>query len=174
MRQKHEITLSLILIAGIFWTLALGAQESPTPWETAPVQESNPSFDAGYGQFVSSAGKFDRNADGRMDLVVTDRNVDARADYWATDRNFDGIIDDYQYDRNFDGRVDQWEYDYDGDGMPDKIYVDASSDGVADMYAEFNPVTRTYVWLGGEGNRMNMGKIRSKKRLAKGRAAFSE
>ena len=97
---------------------------------------------------IRSAGKFDRNADGKIDLVIADRNVDGKADYWATDRNFDGRTDDFQYDRDFDGRIDQWEYDIDHDGVSDKIYVDSDKDGKAEMYATLNPITRTYTWYG--------------------------
>jgi hypothetical protein len=97
---------------------------------------------------IIAAGQYDRNADGRVDLIVADRNGDGRGDYWATDRNFDARMDDYQYDRNFDGRIDQWEYDIDHDGISDKIYVDADRDGKAEMYATLNPITRTYTWYG--------------------------
>ena len=99
-----------------------------------------------------ASGQYDRNSDGRVDLVVADRNRDGMPDYWATDRNFDGRVDDYQYDRNLDGRIDQWEYDVDHDGVSDKIYVDANGDGRAEMYATLNPITRTYTWYGNMTN----------------------
>jgi len=109
-----------------------------------------------YGKsFAHSPGQFDRNCDGRIDLIVADRNGDGVADYWATDRNYDGKFDDYQYDRNFDGKIDQWEYDLDLDGISDKIYVDSDGDGKAELYAILNPVTRTYTWYG------NMNTVRA-------------
>lgn len=95
-----------------------------------------------------SVGQFDRNGDGKIDLIITDRNGDGIPDYWATDRNFDGCFNDYQYDRNFDGRIDQWEYDLDLDGVSDKIYVDADGDGKAELYAILNPINKTYTWYG--------------------------
>lgn len=95
-----------------------------------------------------SIGQFDRNGDGKIDLIITDRNGDGVPDYWATDRNFDGHFNDYQYDRNFDGRIDQWEYDLDLDGVSDKIYVDADGDGKAELYAIINPINKTYTWYG--------------------------
>lgn len=102
-----------------------------------------------YGKtFNQDPGQYDRNCDGRVDLIIADRNGDGIPDYWATDRNYDGKFDDYQYDRNFDGKIDQWEYDIDQDGISDKIYVDTKSDGKADLYAVLNPVTRTYTWYG--------------------------
>jgi len=180
MRLRHVITVLLIFIGGI----CLASQNpggflSPSSDEN-PLESGSIDCDAGYGQFNEMPGRFDRNADGRIDLIVTDRNVDSKGDYWATDRNFDGITDDYQYDRNFDGRIDQWEYDYDGDGIPDKIFVDADGDGRSEMYSEWNPVTRTYAWFGKSGNSGSPGtsssgrSIRPKRRLAKGRAAYSE
>jgi len=131
-------------------------------------------FDASFRSFNNAPGRFDRNADGRVDLIVIDRNSDGQGDYWSTDRNFDGIIDDYQYDRNFDGRIDQWEYDYDGDGIPDKIFVDADGDGKSEMYAEWNPMSRTYNWYGSPSTKRSFGGIRPTRTLAKGKAAFSE
>lgn len=102
-----------------------------------------------YGKaYAHKTGQYDRNGDGRVDLIVADRNGDGVPDYWATDRNFNGKFDDYQYDRNFDGKIDQWEYDLDNDGIPDKIYVDTSADGKADLYAVLNPINGTYTWYG--------------------------
>ncbi len=119
-------------------------------WEYAPDMVSmNPNNS--YSHTSSShknIGQFDRNGDGRIDLIITDRNGDGRPDYWATDRNFDGHFNDYQYDRNFDGKIDQWEYDLDLDGVSDKIYVDADGDGKAELYAILNPINKTYTWYG--------------------------
>ena len=102
-----------------------------------------------YGStFAPDPGQYDRNLDGRIDLIIADRNGDGVPDYWATDRNYNGKFDDYQYDRNFDGKIDQWENDIDGDGISDKIYVDTSANGKIDLFAILNPVTRTYTWYG--------------------------
>lgn len=119
-------------------------------WESAPdMVAMNPTTtNAHTARYEKTVGQFDRNADGKVDLIITDRNGDGRADYWATDRNFDGRFDDYQYDRNFNGSIDQWEYDLDGDGVSDKIYVDADGDGKAELYAILNPLNKTYTWYG--------------------------
>ncbi len=117
-------------------------------WETLSQESMNPDMAYSFSAKAKTNGQFDRNADGRIDLIIADRNGDGKGDYWATDRNFDGRIDDYQYDRNLDGRIDQWEYDIDHDGVSDKIYVDADGDGKAEMYASLNPITRTYTWYG--------------------------
>jgi hypothetical protein len=166
----------LLLVAPAMAT----ANIEPPPAEHPPavIQEATSfeslDFDAGFRSFNNSPGRFDRNADGRVDLIVIDRNNDGSGDYWATDRNFDGVIDDYQYDRNFDSRMDQWEYDYDGDGIPDKIFVDADGDGKSEMYSEWNPVSRTYNWYGAPSGKRSFGGIRPTRKLAKGKAAFSE
>jgi hypothetical protein len=117
-------------------------------WESIAQPSMNPDRAYAFSEPINAAGQYDRNADGRVDLIVADRNGDGRADYWATDRNFDGRFNDYQYDRNFDGRINQWEYDIDNDGISDKIYVDADLDGQAELYATLNPITRTYTWYG--------------------------
>jgi hypothetical protein len=175
MQFKHLITAILVMVAGVSVASQLPAVLEPFPnWEKSVTYESDPNFSAAYGSYNATPGRFDRNADGRVDLIVTDRNNDGRGDYWATDRNFDGVTDDYQYDRNFDGRIDQWEYDYDGDGIPDKIFVDANRDGIAEMYAEWNPMTRTYSWYGTQKSLTASVGIRPKKRLKKGRAADSK
>ncbi len=138
------------LIIAIMAVLASQVKASLNEWESASdVESMNPDMAYAHsGNFMQTAGQYDRNGDGRVDLIVADRNGDGRADYWATDRNFDGRYNDYQYDRNFDGRIDQWEYDLDIDGISDKIYVDADSDGRAELYAMLNPITRTYTWYG--------------------------
>ncbi len=138
------------LILAIMAVVASQVKAGLNEWESASDTESmNPDMAYAFsGNFMQTAGQYDRNGDGRVDLIVADRNGDGRADYWATDRNFDGRYNDYQYDRNFDGRIDQWEYDLDVDGVSDKIYVDADSDGRAELYAMLNPITRTYTWYG--------------------------
>ncbi|NCB39598.1 MAG: hypothetical protein EOM80_12620 [Erysipelotrichia bacterium] len=138
------------LVIAILAVVASQVKASLNEWESAPAAESvNPDMAYAHpGNYIQSAGQYDRNGDGRIDLIIADRNADSRADYWATDRNFDGRYNDYQYDRNFDGRIDQWEYDLDVDGISDKIYVDADSDGRAELYAMLNPITRTYTWYG--------------------------
>lgn len=173
---KRQFYLSILII---LWTItSVIAAPAPPPEDHPPAVanleefKGSQDFDADVG-FNKSAGRFDRNADGRVDLIVTDRNNDQRGDYWATDRNYDGVTDDYQYDRNFDGRIDQWEYDYDGDGIPDKIFVDADGDGKSEMFAEWNPVGRTYNWFGKSSISSSFGRIRPTRTLAKGKAAFS-
>lgn len=142
------------LIIAIMAVVATQVKASLNEWESAPdVESMNPDMAYAHsGNYMQSAGQYDRNGDGRVDLIVADRNGDGRADYWATDRNFDGRFNDYQYDRNFDGRIDQWEYDLDIDGVSDKIYVDADNDGRAELYAMLNPITRTYTWYGNMTN----------------------
>jgi len=154
-------------------------------WESAAdtVSMSPDRAFAHTGNYLQTAGQYDRNGDGRVDLIIADRNGDGRADYWATDRNFDGRFNDYQYDRNFDGRIDQWEYDLDGDGISDKIYVDADGDGRAELYAMLNPITRTYTWYGNmntaqAGSQMKFPPMPSRKTVKKkykgGKPADSE
>lgn len=173
MQFKHGMGICLAIMlcgVGVFHLPAWGEEVA------APPDEPGVSFDQSYGGgFAGAPGRYDRNADGRIDLIIIDRNGDGTGDYWATDRNFDGIIDDYQYDRNFDGKIDQWEYDYDGDGIADKIFVDADNDGRSEMYSEWNPVTRSYTWFGKSGGSSNnyRSSIRPKRRLAKGRGADS-
>ncbi len=117
-------------------------------WESVSQTSMSPDTAYAHSGPIVAAGQYDRNADGRVDLIVADRDGSGHGDYWATDRNFDSRFDDYQYDRNFDGRIDQWEYDIDHDGISDKIYVDSDRDGKAEMYATLNPITRTYTWYG--------------------------
>ena len=182
MGAKHGTTVIFLLLATIAWGAMSPFANAQLPeFNPESVSSSNPNMevisstspDTDYGsRFVNQAGRFDRNADGRVDLIVMDRNNDRSADYWATDRNYDGMIDDFQYDRNFNGQIDQWEYDYDGDGIPDKIYVDANGDGRAEMYSEWNPMNRTYIWYGKPG--MRSQGIRPTRRLASGKIAYSE
>lgn len=141
--------LMLILLTGsaAFAATAAGQFQLPA-WVSAPQSGTKSTLEQDQAFHNLAPGRYDRNNDGRIDLIVVDRNGDGRADYWATDRDFDGLIDDYQYDRNFDGKVDQWEYDLDHDGVSDKIYVDANNDGKPDMYAELNPFTKSYTWYG--------------------------
>ena len=147
--RKIKLLLLLSLFAGSTTLFAVQLSRSAMKNGWRSISKATMSPDTAYA-FSSrdASGQYDRNGDGRIDLVVSDRNHDGRPDYWATDRNFDGKVDDYQYDRNFDGRVDQWEYDLDHDGVSDKIYVDADRDGKAEMYATLNPITRTYTWYG--------------------------
>ncbi len=142
----------LLLFSFLICSVAVIASQSidfdVDEWESVSRTSMSPDTAYAHAGPIIAAGQYDRNADGRVDLIVADRNGDGHGDYWATDRNFDARMDDYQYDRNFDGRIDQWEYDIDHDGISDKIYVDADRDGKAEMYATLNPITRTYTWYG--------------------------
>lgn len=146
--RKPELLFTILMLAMAI--VASQVMANLEEWESAsdPVSMNADMAYARSGNYLQTAGQYDRNGDGRVDLIVADRNGDGRADYWATDRNFDGRFNDYQYDRNFDGAIDQWEYDLDGDSVSDKIYVDADSDGKAELYAMLNPITRTYTWYG--------------------------
>lgn len=155
---------ALLLVFAVLCSAALAAQNSAflarnAPWNSYPTTSSNPDAAYAFSKYNEAPGRFDRNADGRVDLVIADRNNDGRGDYWATDRNFDGFFDDYQYDRNFDGRIDQWEYDQDYDGVSDKIYVDADGNGKPEMYADLNPINKTYTWYGNMSGTQAAGKV---------------
>lgn len=173
--QRLLWKLALVLILVMFSSLSYAR-----PNVFLPAQESSVSPNTSFRQgMMSRPGKYDRNGDGRVDLIVADRNGDGRADYWATDRNHNGVIDDYQYDRNHDGRIDQWEYDTTGNGVPDRIYVDSNGDGRANMYAVLNPVTRTYTWYGdmstiSASRRVSFPSVSVQSNYSGGRAAFSE
>ncbi|MBF0409059.1 MAG: hypothetical protein HQM10_17050 [Candidatus Riflebacteria bacterium] len=175
------------LITGIGFLILSGASlfayPAPPAWLSpsgnTPVMESP-------DRVKSDIGKFDRNNDGIPDFIVMDRNSDSRSDYWATDRNFDGYIDDYQYDRNFDAKIDQWEYDHDHDGVPEKIFIDGDGDGVSELVGSLHSGTRTYNWQGdlkevsaSADASLTAEKgitlpLKPKRKLAKGKAAFSE
>jgi hypothetical protein len=144
-KKPAILTGSFVILALTLLTLGLmGAYKIPE----AGFDSTEARFNQ-YGRaFVHKVGQYDRNCDGRVDLIVADRNGDGIPDYWAIDRNFDGRFDEYHYDRNFDGKIDQWEYDTNNDGISDTIYVDSTGDGKADLYAVLNPVTRTYTWYG--------------------------
>ncbi|HEY9069233.1 MAG TPA: hypothetical protein VIV61_03195 [Candidatus Ozemobacteraceae bacterium] len=165
----------LVLASAAFAAQNVAISPENAPYEASPTISTSPDAAFSFTQYNSNAGRYDRNADGRVDLIVADRNGDGRGDYWATDRNFDGMIDDYQYDRNLDGRIDQWEYDLNYDGVSDKIYVDANGDGRPDMYAGLNPGSQTYTWYGNLSGVQAAGGLSKKaqRRLASGRAANS-
>lgn len=177
MRSTHMFVFGLLVLASAAFAAQNARNVSDNAsFEASPTESTSSDASFGFSQYNSNTGRYDRNADGRVDLIVADRNGDGRGDYWATDRNFDGMIDDYQYDRNFDSRIDQWEYDLNYDGVSDKIYVDADSDGRPDMYAGLNPGAQTYTWYGnlsGVQGAGGLAKKGSKRHLASGRAANS-
>lgn len=148
MRNTKLLVLFGFLICSVAVIASQNIDFDVDAWKSVSRSSMNPDMAYAHSGPIIAAGQYDRNADGRVDLIVGDRNGDGQGDYWATDRNFDARMDDYQYDRNFDGRIDQWEYDIDHDGISDKIYVDADRDGKAEMYATLNPITRTYTWYG--------------------------
>ena len=160
-----HIIRALLLVFVVLCSAAIAAQNTSyfargAQWASYPTSTSNPDAAYGFARYNEVPGRFDRNADGRVDLVIADRNGDGRGDYWATDRNFDGNFDDYQYDRNFDSKIDQWEYDVDFDGVSDKIYVDGDGNGQPEMYANLNPLNRTYTWYGNmSGTQAAGGKV---------------
>lgn len=148
--RKIGIYISVIITLTLIITGKNQLKAALERWESTPdIVSMNPNTSYAHKAFGNkSVGQFDRNGDGKIDLIVGDRNGDGIPDYWATDRNFDGRFNDYQYDRNFDGKIDQWEYDLDLDGVSDKIYVDADHDGKAELYAILNPINKTYTWYG--------------------------
>jgi len=160
LNRKPVFVFALLLIAMAI--VASQVMANLNEWESAENHVSmNPDMAYAHSnRYLQTAGQYDRNGDGRIDLIIADRNGDGRADYWATDRNFDGKFNDYQYDRNFDNRIDQWEYDLNGNGISDKIYVDADGDGRAELYAMLNPITRTYTWYG------NMNSVQASGQMA--------
>jgi len=180
MIKIRAIVLAVLVLASATWAAqtTLVFPKNPS-WTSSPTLTSNPNSTYAFAGFNSVPGRFDRNADGRIDLIIADRNSDGKGDYWATDRNFDGLIDDYQYDRNLDGKIDQWEYDLDLDGVSDKIYVDANGDGIPEMYADLNPVSKTYTWYGNMKGIQAAGKLQfpalgASRPFAPGNAAFSQ
>ena len=184
---------AVILIGMGFSVWASGHSQ---PWVSNPGFSSNPNMSYAFSAHNNVPGRYDRNGDGRVDLIIVDRNGDGVADYWATDRNFNGVFDDYQYDRNFNGKVDQWEYDLDGNGVSDLIYVDTTGDGSPDLTGKLNPLTKTYTWYGDmktvstqsggstvnrstsmprrSGARMDLPTGRPTRPLARGRPAWSD
>ena len=180
MNKIRAIVLFLLVLGSAAWAAqnTLVFPNNPS-WSSSPLLTSNPNSTYAFAEFNSIPGKFDRNADGRIDLIIADRNRDSKGDYWATDRNFDGLIDDYQYDRNLDGKIDQWEYDLDLDGVSDKIYVDANGDGKPEMYADLNPLNKTYTWYGDmkgvqASGKMKFPSLSSSRPYARGTAADSQ
>ena len=172
-------TRRVVLVVLLFFGGLVLAAHAYSDFVADPGQAAYSAFGRASSGFNNAPGRFDRNADGRIDLIVVDRNGDGSGDYWATDRNFDGLTDDYQYDRNFDGRIDQWEYDNDHDGIPEKIFIDGDGNGKSELYAELNPLTRAYTWYGDLQGVQASGEGPSKlvlkrgKRMARGKAADS-
>lgn len=150
LNRKIGIFFTILIVGVVLFGSVDQLKAALENWESrADIVSMHPNQANAYtGTSVKTVGQFDRNGDGKIDLIICDRNGDGKPDYWATDRNFDGHFNDYQYDRNFDGRIDQWEYDLDLDGVSDKIYVDADGDGKAELYAIINPINKTYTWYG--------------------------
>ncbi|MBF0547121.1 MAG: hypothetical protein HQM08_21955 [Candidatus Riflebacteria bacterium] len=190
MRYKFFVFATILFFVGNSGNIF--AFPAPPPWLSPSGVYSSEMPPSPQG-FCNVPGRYDRNNDGKVDLIVLDRNGDGKPDYWATDRDFDGYFDDYQYDRNFDGKIDQWEYDTNHDGIPEKIFIDVDGDGRAELVADLNPYTKTYTWRGdlkeinastgtlgatpkkvSEKGTSRPSKSKSKKKLAKGKAAFSE
>lgn len=175
MRHLHWfVLLGILLVTGSL--LAQGGSSPPPGWISYPSMPANPQLTAGFARFNTVPGRYDRNGDGRVDLIVADRNGDGFGDYWGTDRNFDGFVDDYQYDRNFDGRVDQWEFDTNLDGLPDRVMADLNGDGQPDIVGDYNPLLRSYAWyaVNSVGKNMALGLNAGARRTGKGKAGFSE
>ncbi|MFZ2955867.1 MAG: hypothetical protein WA705_03090 [Candidatus Ozemobacteraceae bacterium] len=183
MRTQRIVLLALLFVGGLAVIAAQGFSGSGSGaggFDSSPSPAGGAGLDYGSTQFNSLPGRYDRNADGRIDLIIVDRNGDGKGDYWATDRDFDGLTDDYQYDRNFDSKVDQWEYDGDHDGVPEKIYIDGDGNGKSELFAELNPLTKSYSWYGNlegvaaaGGSGLGPLTLTPRKRLARGKAADS-
>lgn len=177
-RLCNAALAAVILFAAGYGALASSGSQ---PWASTPGLASNPDMRYAYSAKHNIPGQYDRNGDGKVDLMVVDRNGDGIGDYWATDRSFNGAFDDYQYDRNFNGKIDQWEYDLNGNGVSDLIYVDTTGDGNPDLTGKLNPLTRTYTWYGdmksvqARSSSLKMpSSIRPSRPLARGKAAFSD
>lgn len=67
--------------------------------------------------------------------IPVDLDGDSVADGWGFDRDGDGKIDVVQYDFNHDGAVDAIGIDTTGDGVIDTIYYDFDHDGIMDATA---------------------------------------
>ena len=78
------------LILAIVAALTSQVKASLNEWESATDAESmNPDMAYAFsGNYMQTAGQYDRNADGRVDLIIADRNGDGRAvDNGVVDRD---------------------------------------------------------------------------------------
>jgi len=147
--KTRIITLSLLFAAALFFVKPQADADSKHLAKDGTMQLAGERDLRAYKlEDYKVPGHYDRNKDGRYDLIAIDKNGDGIADYWTVDRDFDGVFNDYIYDRNFDGKPDQWEYDLDLDGIPENIYSDSNYDGLADLRAILNKTGDTYTWFG--------------------------
>lgn len=84
------------------------------------------------GQIHEVVGAYDRDGDGRVDMIAYDRDGDGVADKIVIDTDGDGVADSITLDRDFDGRVDFAGVDHDGDGYVDVAATDTDGDGTLD------------------------------------------
>ena len=77
-------------------------------------------------------GAYDRDGDGRVDMIAYDQNGDGVADKIVLDSDGDGVADTLMLDRDRDGRIDFVGVDNNADGDLDVAATDTDRDGTLD------------------------------------------
>ncbi len=73
------LLVSIVLIAGSL--LAQNGYSPPPGWVSYPNPlTANPNLTAAFQRYNTVPGRYDRNGDGRFDLIVADRNGDGMGD----------------------------------------------------------------------------------------------
>jgi hypothetical protein len=72
---------------------------------------------------------YDRDGDGKVDMIAYDVNGDGRVDKLVIDDDGDGVANQIVLDRDFDGQMDFVGVDKDQDGDIDNVKIDRDGDG---------------------------------------------
>jgi hypothetical protein len=108
-------------------TMVDAMTESPNPYELGEMgmtPEDAPT--------TGVVGAYDRDGDGRVDMIAYDTNGDGEADKIVLDTDGDGVADTLMLDRDKDGRVDFVGVDHNADGDLDVAATDTDRDGTLD------------------------------------------
>jgi hypothetical protein len=72
---------------------------------------------------------YDRDGDGKVDMIAYDRDGDGKVDKIVIDEDGDGVANQVMLDRDFDGEMDFVGIDKDQDGDIDSVKIDTDGDG---------------------------------------------
>jgi hypothetical protein len=101
--------------------------EVPNPYELGEMGMS-----ADQAPTEGVVGAYDRDGDGRVDMIAYDTDGDGVADKVVLDTDGDGVADTLMLDRDKDGRVDFVGVDHNADGDLDVAATDTDRDGSLD------------------------------------------
>ena len=123
----EQMLVGRMVSTAVTWKGDLSMSDDASKYDLGPMGMNFEDVDKGAMHPVVAA--YDRDGDGKVDMIAYDLNGDGQADKIVIDEDGDGVANQVMLDRDFDGRMDFIGIDRDQDGDIDTASTDTDGDG---------------------------------------------